>query len=72
VLRELFVALEQRSIYRRRVSGQTDLIERLLSDLHAGANPSAETESMGLSAAKTETEFSVATNQLARAIIFPK
>ena len=72
VLQELFAALGNDPFIVAECLARPILSERLLSELHAGANPAAETESMGLSAAKTETEFSVATNQLASGYYLPE
>ena len=65
VLRELFAALGNDPFIIAECLARPLLSERLIGELHGGSNPVAETESLGSSAAKTETESSMTTDQLA-------
>src|SRR5882757_3475307 len=72
VLRALFAALGRDPFIISECLARPILSARLVSGLQVASNPSTETVSMGLSPAKTETEFSVATNQLASGYYLPQ
>ena len=63
VLRELFAALGNDPFIVAECLARPILSERLVSEPHARANPTAETQSPGSWAAETETEPSVTTEQ---------
>ena len=65
VLRELFAALSNDPFIIAECLTRPLLSQRLIGELYRGASPLSEPEFLGSSVAKTETEFSVTTNQLA-------
>ena len=71
VLRELFAALGNDPFIVAECLARPILSERLVSELHASANPPAETQSPGSPAAKTETS-SVTTDQPASEYYLPE
>jgi N-acetylneuraminic acid mutarotase len=63
VLRDLFAALGNDPLVIAECLARPILSERLENELHAGANPRAEPDSLRSSAARTETQSSVTTEQ---------
>jgi N-acetylneuraminic acid mutarotase len=63
VLRDLFAALGNDPLVIAECLARPILSERLENELHAGANPPAEPDSLRSSAARTETQSSVTTEQ---------
>ena len=72
VLRELFAALGNDPLVIAECLARSVLSERLMDKLHGGSNQLAESDPTGASAAKTETESSVTTDQPASGYYLPE
>jgi N-acetylneuraminic acid mutarotase len=72
LLRELFAALNNDPFIVAECLARPILSERLVGELNAGSSPLAEAQSMRSSAARTETESSVTTEQPASDYYLPE